>query len=529
MKADKGKGGAKELKLVPQRDDLKGFINKDESFQTAYLRALAAIAMSDGTVSLAEYEELNQIVSRCELPALAASCTLNFLSLKASSSDAFSKLSKASAQINDDGIRYAAFEAARPLLSLQGSKIKELAKEFARALAIELTPLELDKIENGATATDWTNVVQRSPRLLLGMKALSVADECVRLTGNAEVARNVADYLDGKIEQHTLYTCVAQANADLARKLEDFEQRLVDTDTIEMVAQNYVQTADHLFEQVRQRLALVAARIDHEKRMFDDDFEDVIYDAGNAFELEAADRFRTDKWKSPKVWESLAKSTFGKELERRVDRIIRHHEKQLQLMKEDLRLFQEDMRVVNASILARQHHTQFARLMPSLRIKTRIVNAAEDAANLTLVSSAALAAGVGTAVYYLGAAAVMPVVAPIVPYVGGAAIVAALIKWVTDSEARKWDEIRDKRKKFEKIMREKLDEARSSYFTQLDELGREFLFTANVMMKPVMLEADAARLLAGAQKKVARRVLSDARQSLANLTSSIARLSVEKT
>jgi hypothetical protein len=225
------------------------------------------------------------------------------------------------------------------------------------------------------------------------------------------------------------------------------------------------------------------------------------------------DRLKTDDWTLKKVWDSMGRSTFAKELERRVDRIARRHERQLQLMKEDLRLFQQEYRLVQAQVLARTHHTKLSSLMPGLRAGTRILNATEDIANVTLASGVLAGIGTGAAIYALGAAVVLPVIAPIAPFAGAAVVVAGAFKWMMDKPARKGEEVRDKRLALEQALRERLSEMRTSYFAQLDQTGQEFLATARVLARPVLLEAQARRELVAIERRVGESVLRRHREA----------------
>lgn len=506
------KANQKALSLVPSRPELKNHVYNDDGLQSALLRSLAAIATADGTVNLAEYDVLNQIVSQSEQPALAAHIVHSYIENRIETKTAFAKLG--SVLSDKQEMRQSVYEAVRPLLKLQGDKSKSLAQDLAKALKIKLSAYELSELEHGATSMSLSTIVTRTTRMVLDKKLFTLTDNCLRLTGDPELVKLVSEYLDGTIEQSDVYARVSYLNAEIALQLGEFEQRLLDAGIIENTAKKYIETANELFNQVSQRLALVAARIENEKEFFNDSFEEVIRDAGNEFELETTYRLKTDNWKAADAWKHIAKSTFAKELERRVNRLIQPHEKQLRLMKEDLRLFQQDMRIVNVSILERQHHTQFANLMPSLRIMTRVLNSTDDIAKGTLTGGAVLTVVSGTAAYYLGVAAVLPVIMPVVPYVGGAMLVAGIFKWFYDSDGRKGTEILQKREEFEKVLRDKLNEARESYFQQLDVVGEEFIKSANELLKPVMLEADAANQLVGLQQKVTQRMLKEAHKTL---------------
>ena len=270
-------------------------------------------------------------------------------------------------------------------------------------------------------------------------------------------------------------------------------------------------------KQVNQRLALLRARIDLEKDEFSQEFEEVIHDAGNAFELDVIERLKSSTWTLERVWSSIASTTFGKELERRIDRLARRHEERLRLYKEELRLFSEEYSLVRVNLLSRTHHTELARSMPNLRTGTKVLNAVEGAADITIGGSVLAGVGTGTAVYFLGASAVLPVVAPVVPFVGAAVLVAGAIKWMMDSSSRKDGEVRHKRQAFEAGLREKLGEIRTSYFSQLDTLMVEFKKTARVIVEPILLEADALQCLQGLQTKVGQRLIFEAHQSIKRL------------
>lgn len=193
----------------------------------------------------------------------------------------------------------------------------------------------------------------------------------------------------------------------------------------------------------------------------------------------------------------MGRQQFGLEMERRLDRIVRRKEQSLHLLQEDLRLFQQAMRLNQSSVFQRQHHSTLARLMPRLRVGTRIVNSVDTAANVTLMSGAVVAAGTGTAAYLIGAAVVLPVVAPAAPFVGGAVLLAGAFKWFTDGGKRKRTEIRDKRAAFEAELRKQLQAAELSFNAQLDLVAQGFHDSALQLLTPLLLEAEAAGRVPG--------------------------------
>lgn len=517
---------SRQIPKGPQKPSLDKYLRSDDSFQSAFFRALSAIATCDGYVNLAEYAALGFIIDRTEQSALAAQIIMfsieNPRDLKTALHELFT-----SSETVDLSIRQAAWDTARDLLLLQGEKSKDIAKQLANSLQIKVLDSDFDSFPTSSAPTMWQSLTRQSTRVIKGRQILPVAEKCIKVTGNPYVAALIGNYLDGQIEPAKLQAQIMSASADIANQLVEFESQLNEAEKIESIAHDYLATANQLYEQIAQRLAIIESRVQYERQSFDEDLEDAIHDAGNAVELEIADRLKTDKWTLAKVWQSIGRSTFGKELERRVGRIVARREAQLNLMKEELRIFQNDLYITRLTILHRQHHSQFAKLMPRLRMGTRVMNTLESAAENTLATGAIATVGTAGAIYMWGTAVVLPVIAPVIPYVGGAMLVAGLFKWLSDSEGRKDKEICDKREAFEKELRKQLEAARESYFSQLDALAHEYLETANAFITPTMLEAEAANKLKGYQVKVARKVLADARRSISELNTSIAQLGLK--
>ncbi|MFA9218111.1 MAG: hypothetical protein ACEQSK_13550, partial [Sphingomonadaceae bacterium] len=210
------------------------------------------------------------------------------------------------------------------------------------------------------------------------------------------------------------------ATSAISRDIVAYQEQARTLSQLEASAVSVVQAAQELQQQVLQRLTLIDARIAYERRLLIEEIDDAVHDAGNAIELAIGDRLNTDQWKDEDVWASIGRNQYGQEMERRLDRVVRRKEQALHLLQEELRLFQSAMRLSQSSVFQRQHHTALAKLMPRLRLGTRLVNGVDTAANVTLVSGAVAAAGGGTAAYLFGAAVVLPVLAPVAPFVGGA-------------------------------------------------------------------------------------------------------------
>jgi hypothetical protein len=196
---------------------------------------------------------------------------------------------------------------------------------------------------------------------------------------------------------------------------------------------------------------------------------------------------------------------------------VQRREESLRLMREELRLFQDDMRITQSSILKRHHHSSFAKAMPGLRKETQVANAIDDVATATFGAGILSLAGATAAAYAFGAAAVFPVIAPVVPFIGGAVVVAGMISWFQDAEGRKSGEIKHKREHFESEIRRQLTDAQRNFETQLAEIATGFRDTAAIVLEPMLLEADAAERLARTQKASAKRIVEQSQASLVTL------------
>ena len=518
MEQTKGKPNPIAIGISPH--SLEHHLAKDDGFPTAYLRAVAAIASSDGLVSLAEYSVVNKIAKSGDESAVASVTLLSALERPTALSDSLLSLKKASQGIEHD-VRKVSFEAARPLLELQGQNARDLAKRLAEALSYDLSSLDLNSFSSEEEKPILQKFVRSSMRLIKGKDLRNLAEMCLSVTDDATVSQSVLDYEDGRISLDQLRSILNASCVEVNSQIQSFSAQLEVAEFAAKATTAYLQTAVELKNQVTQRMAVVEARLTFERDTFEEDMGYIIHDAGNAFEVEVTERLKTDQWKLARVWESIGRTSFAKELDSRIRRVVARREEMLRLIKEDLRLFQEEMRITRISILRQQHHTRFSNLMPTLRMGTRVVNTVDSAASVTLGAGSLAIASAGAATYFLGAAIVLPVIAPAIPFVAVPMLIAGVFKWFTDSEARKDGEIGHKRVAFEKTMREQLQKAQASFNLQLEAVALEFQKSAVLMIQPIMLEAEAADRLAGLQVKMAKRLIDQSNSKVALVLRSI--------
>lgn len=516
----KSKSNMATLTIGIEPHSLEHHLAKDDSFPSAYLRVIGSIASSDGLVSLAEYSVVTEIVNSGDESAIASVALLNALERPSPLKDSLMELKKASDGISP-GVRKVTFDAARPLLQLQGYNARDLAKKLAAALAYELGPLELNDFPCEEDKPLLKKVVRSSMRLIKGKDLRYLADMCLSVTGDAKVSQCVVDYEDGLIGLDQLRAHLNTACVEVNKQIQSFKDQLQVAEFAAKATTAYLQTAQALKHQVAQRMAVVDARLSFERDTFEEDMDYIIHDAGNAFEVEVTERLKTDQWKLARVWESIGRTTFAKELDSRIKRVVTRREEMLRLIKEDLRLFQEEMRITRISLLRQQHHTRFRNLMPTLRVGTRVVHTVDSAASVTLGAGGVAIAGVGAATYFLGAAVVLPAIVPALPFIAVPMVLAAVFKWFSDSEGRKDGEIGHKREAFEKALREQLLQAKSSFNLQLEALALDFQKSAVQMIQPIMLEAEAADRLAGLQVKMAKRLIDQSSMKVAMVIQAI--------
>ena len=508
--------------------DLDEHLRSDRGFPSAFLRAICAVALEDGDVSLAEFAALDELVRRTADSALSAALLLHGVEHPVPLPVALADLQQASSN-TDSALRAAAFDAALPLLRLQGERSRDIVTRFADALGHPLSPADLDAGPNGQDAPLWTRMTRGSKRLLDREGLVALTEDCIHLTGDTALRAPLEAYLDRQLDAGELRRQVEQACARALQRIDAFEAqvaaRVDQAGDLRQAAGALTTEAEQLRRQIGQRLAVVDARIAFERQTFREDIDELVHDAGNGFVLEASERLKTDDWTQARVWESIGQSQFGKDIERRVTRAIGRREEALRLMYEDLRLFQEDMQLTRVSILERQHHTQYAQLIPPLRLGARVANVVDDAAKLTLGAGALSIVGTGAAAYLLGSAAVLPLVAPAAPLVGGAMVVAGLVKWFSDPQRRKDKELQHKREAFERALREQLEEAERSFTQQLERIGRAFHETAENTLRPMILEGQAAERLASHQGRLARQLVARSRQGLSRIRAQLGQAS----
>jgi hypothetical protein len=399
-----------------------------------------------------------------------------------------------------------AFNLMKPLLVLQGTGARPLAQKIAKALHIKLTPEQLFGLPPEEERRLLSNLGNQARKLVKGRGLADAVADFGRSMGHVELLNHARGYHGGLMSAEELRSAVERAVATITHGIETYREHENSMLACEAGAAGLLATAQQLRQQVQQRLALVDARIAYERRMLGQDIDDAVHDAGNAIELALATH--------PEPDERASGERFGKEMESRLDRVVRRKEEVLDLLQHDLALFQSEIRLTQNTVFERQHHATLARLMPRMRVGTRLAQTVDTAANLTLMGSAVAAAGTGTVV--------LPGVAPAAPFVGGAVLLAGAFKWFADAGRRKRSEIQDRRRAFEEELRKRLQEVQAAFGRQLDRIAASFHESATQLLTPLMLEAEAAGRVQAVRKRIADKVIAQAQHAIAQLRTAIA-------
>jgi hypothetical protein len=509
------------LHSVPVRT-LDEHMSSDQSFSSAYARAVGAIAATEGALTLAQFAAVTDIAGEGKASAVFTALVLNSIESGVDVDWALNALSRSCNGI-EQAARENALTMAIPLLALHGGDARGLAQRLAKALGVRLSPEDVNRLPQSEERGLLANLGEQARRLMKGRSVADAVADFGRHTGQMALVEHARNFQSGYLDPGQLQELVHAATSSISQDITAYQDQARTLSLGEASAASVVSAAAELKQQVLQRLTLIDERIAYERRLLIEEIDDAVHDAGNAIELAITDRLNTDKWKDEDVWASIGRNQFGQEMERRLDRVVRRKEQALHLLQEDLRLFQSAMRLSQSSMFQRQHHTALAKLMPRLRIGTRLVNGVDTAANVTLVSGAVTAVGGGTAAYLFGTAAVLPVLAPVAPFVGGAVLLAGAFKWFADGGKRKRMEIRDKRAAFEDELRKQLRAAETSFNAQLDLVAEGFHASAQQLLTPILLEAEAAGRVHGMRQRVADRVILQAQAAIQQLEAEIRR------
>jgi hypothetical protein len=165
-------------------------------------------------------------------------------------------------------------QLALPVIALQGGEALSHAERFAQALQAELPPSQRATLQAQASAPLWKVFTAQSLRRVTASGEIQAARDCFHATRSPEVARALADFLEGDVDAAALAHRVSAARVSFLEALEAIETAARTAHSTEGMRDALLKAARQLQVQIEQRLQLIRARIDLEKREFDESLED---------------------------------------------------------------------------------------------------------------------------------------------------------------------------------------------------------------------------------------------------------------
>ena len=120
-------------------------LSSDQSFSSAYARAVGAIAGNEGSLTLAQFAAVTDIAGDGKSSAVFTALVLNAIESGIDVDWAFNALARSCAGI-DQAARENALGMTIPLLALHGGDARLLAQRLAKALSVRLSPDDLHKL-----------------------------------------------------------------------------------------------------------------------------------------------------------------------------------------------------------------------------------------------------------------------------------------------------------------------------------------------------------------------------------------------
>lgn len=497
-------------------------LTSDQSFSSAYARAIGALAATEGVPTLARFAAVTEIAGEGKASAVFTAIVLNSIESAVDIDWALHGLSRSASGL-EPAARSAALAVAMPLLALHGAEARGLAQRLAKALAVKLAPEDLAQLPPAEERGLLANLGEQARRVFRGRSLVDAVADFGRQTGQAALVEHAHNFQAGYLDLVQLVELVGAASRAISQDVAQYQEQARNLSLGEASAACVIGAATEFRQQVLQRLTLLDDRILHERRLLVEEIEDAVHDAGNAIELAMNRRPDSGAPAGGEGWAAISRLPLVQTMEQRLDRLAQRKVQALHLLQEDLRLFQSALRISQTQVFQRQHHAALARLMPRLRIGTGQEGGGDGPANAAAVSEALAAAGASTAAYLFSATVVLPVLATAAPFASGAALLGGVFKALAQAAARPPVELRALREAFEAALRKQLHDDELAFHQQLDMVHDCFHDTALQLLTPIMLEAEAAGRVHGMRQRVADRAIAQAQGAIQQLEAELRR------
>ncbi|MFA9218112.1 MAG: hypothetical protein ACEQSK_13555 [Sphingomonadaceae bacterium] len=184
---------------VPVRT-LDEHMSSDQSFSSAYARAVGALAAGNGTLTLAQFAAVTEIAGEGNASAVFTALVLNAIESGVDIDWALSALSRSSTSI-EVAARENALSMTIPLLALHGVDARALAQRLARALGVRLAPDDVSRLPAAEERGLLASLGEQARRLVRGRTVADAVADFGRQTGQVALIDHARNFQSGYLDQ----------------------------------------------------------------------------------------------------------------------------------------------------------------------------------------------------------------------------------------------------------------------------------------------------------------------------------------
>ena len=510
---------------IPNIEDAE---EKVSGFVPVLARLLAALAMSNGPITIVEYtccvKTVSKMADGIEDPGMSVpdgAALLTAIVMRALASgrcdlDGALKDVKAAAKSLNDDVRKAALEMTAPIVALQGDQAHDLYARVAKALNTRVDPRVLSNFmpprDRGFLKVIKRFVKQRDERL---DSVLGVAFAY----GHAQLVEEISNTLAGGSQQDVEAArkmCQGLMQQIRADADELYKQRDALASRRELVTK--VSSAiSSTVQQVTQRLHALERLVELQKREFGEDIEDFIANAVNEIALGLQDRSRRNDWLKESVWKNFAKNQHGRALQARYEKLKRRHERRAELLEKELILFQSEIMASRPQLLRSIDQKEFVELLLPPLSRARMMTSVDQAANFTILTTGLAGAG-SLAMLVTGLATLTaPVAVPVSAAIIAPMAIACFYKACVNPEERKQKLIHDKVQEIEDGVRKIMQDVKEKHTAALDDFITDFCNAAEWYLIPLVHSSSRALDIVSLQERLIEQSVDNTIGSLESL------------
>jgi len=501
---------------------------KVSGFVPVLARLLAALAMSNGPITIVEYTCCVKTVSKMadsiedpgmsvpDGPALLTAIVMRALASGRCDLDGALKDLKAAAKSLNDDVRKAALEMTAPIVALQGDQAHDLYARVAKALNTRVDPRVLSNFmpprDRGFLKVIKGFVKQRDERL---DSVLGVAFAY----GHAQLVEEISNTLAGGSQQDVeaarkmCQGLTQQIRADADELYKQRDALALRRELVTKVSSAISSTV----QQVTQRLHALERSVELQKREFEEDIEDFIANAVNEIALGLQDRSRRNDWLKESVWKNFAKNHHGRALQARYEKLKRRHERRAELLEKELILFQSEIMASRPQLLRSIDQKEFVELLLPPLSRARIMTSVDQAASFTILTTSLAGAG-SLAMLVTGLATLTaPVAVPVSAAIIAPMAIACFYKACVNPEERKQNLIHDKVQEIEDGVRTIMEDVKEKHTAALDDFITDFYNAAEWYLTPLVHSSSRALDIVSLQERLIEQSVDNTIGSLESL------------